>query len=168
MSIWTAYHALADYISLKYDVERHIVFATAHDLIDKESETRSLHGKRGGVEERRDFHRALQQTVDAVREAPSPSAYQHSAHALRITPKIFLKATKGRRLYILRLIRGPGKHSFFRTKASLHEWQEGLLVQDLGRPELIFFLASEAAHGLIRPLEIQHDVLQQERAQQGR
>lgn len=141
MSIWQQYSALADYISLKYQSELHIVLGTATSLIDEELETRSLSGRSTARKARQHLYRQLQRTVHATRAAPSASTYETSAHAIRFTPTILHSVTKSH-LYpkSTRLSLGPPRSSLFAQKAELREWQKDLLQRDLCSPELAFFL----------------------------
>jgi hypothetical protein len=163
MSIWSQYEALADYITLKYQSELRTVLGTATLLIEEESETRSLYSESGRGQERRDFYRVLLGILTAARAAPATSTYEVSAHSIRLTPRSIRKATTHRHHPhgLPRLVWGPPKRSIFSQKATLREWQEGLLAQDLGKPELVLFLLWEASHGLISPLQYLCHVLQQ-------
>ncbi|KAK6429859.1 hypothetical protein LTR95_013994, partial [Oleoguttula sp. CCFEE 5521] len=133
MSVWSQYSALADYITLKYQAELHTVLDTATSLVDEECETHSLYGQSGLSDKRNAFYDRLTDVLNSARVAPSSSTYDSSAHSLLLTPKIIRQATGHRRYpqHLLRLVRGPPKRSFFSQKATLHEWQQGLLAQDL-------------------------------------
>jgi len=141
MSIWQQYSALADYISLKYQSELHIVLGTATTLIEEELETRSIRSGKAFQSQHKHFYRQLQRTLHATRAAPSASTYERSAHGIRLTPKIVRRVTKPRHCpKILRLPRGPPRSSLFAQKAELRKWQTDLLQRDLSSPELAFFL----------------------------
>lgn len=140
MAIWQQYSALADYISLKYQSELHIVLGTATTLIDEELETRSTRGREGSHRERQHFHRQLRRTLHATRVAPSSSTYDTTAHTIRLTPKIFNRVTKLHHCSLAdRLPRGPPRSSLFAQKAELRHFQTDLLQRDLSSPELAFF-----------------------------
>lgn len=156
MSIWTPYHALADYITLKYFSEFHTVIETTTSLIDRELETQSLSKKRGLAQARRNFYRTVEHTVTTIKAAPSITTYERSAHSCVFSPEIYREGLP----HGIRLIRGPPRNSLFCLKPALHRWQDRLLIDDLSHPELLFALLWEASHGLFNPSRFARDVLQ--------
>lgn len=161
MSIWTHYHALAEYITLKYVSELHTVVDTATSIIDRELEIQSLSSARGLATSRRDFSKTLHRTVITVKEAPSVTAYGQSARSCLLSPEICREVLRTHhRPDGIRVIRGPSKRSLFSLKPALHQWQDRLLVDDLSQPELLLALLWEASHGLVDPSRFIRDVFQ--------
>ncbi|KAM0716873.1 hypothetical protein Q7P37_006725 [Cladosporium fusiforme] len=145
MSIWTPYHALADYITLKYLSELHTVIETTTCLIDQELETQSLFQKRDFAKARRNFSRVLERTVTTIEAAPRVATYERSARSCNFSPEAYREGLRTRhRPHSVKLIRGPSRNSLFSLKPALHQWQDRLLIDDLSQPELLFSLLWEA------------------------
>lgn len=141
MSIWQQYEALADYISLKYQSELHIVLGTATSLIEEELETRSLRSRGASSRASHRFYTQLGRTLTASRTAPAASSYDRTAHLIRFEPEILHRTPKIKSCTTaLWIVRGPPRDSLFAQKAELRRWQRKLLQQDLTRPELVFSL----------------------------
>lgn len=161
MSIWTPYHALSEYITLKYQSEICIIIDTTKSLVDEETESRSLCKQTGSSRRSKHLLRAIKRTSTAVRSVPRLSTYERSAHSCLFTPRAYQEAlAHHHRPCGFRVIKGPSKQSLFSQKPALHLWQDRLLFDDLSTPELFFSLIWEASHGCINPSQIARDVLQ--------
>jgi len=142
MSVWQQYAALADYISLKYQSELHLILGTTTSIIDQElgahSRGTSEHHSRA---DRQHFYHQLQRILVAIRSAPAVSTYQRTAHTIHLSPEILRgQAAVCRRPSQIKLLRAPPRSSVFAQKAELREWHKDLLQEDLCTPELAFSL----------------------------
>jgi hypothetical protein len=150
MSIWLQYDALAQYLTLKYQSELHIVLRSLELLAGEARRAKSLDSNEH-LQQHYDTPQPVRKVSTAIRSAPAVSTYGRSARAKNITPKNIrhIPSPTKRARSIIYLVRGPPRTSLFAQKGVLLKRQKDRFLEDCGSPELIFFIFWEATHGRV-------------------